>query len=124
MKDQVASCRVRVEVTPDGARGVFRFAPDLPVFAGHFPWHPLVPSVMLIESVRQTVEAVDGRPLHVAEVVQAKFIAQVGPGDEAVVSLALDNDPSGARRAIAEIRRDGVVAAKLTLLLTPTLRDG
>lgn len=123
MRDQVAACRVAVEATPDGARAVFRFAPDLPVFAGHFPWHPLVPSVFLIESVRQTVEAVDGVRLHVAEVVNAKFKAQVGPGDEAVVTLALDTLASGDRRAVAEIRRDGVVAAKLTLLLRSTLRD-
>lgn len=56
----------------------FCFAPDSPVFAGHFPQQPVLPAVVQIMMV-QEVLAAQGRASQLASVRQAKFLAPVGP---------------------------------------------
>ncbi len=75
---------------PDGVFvGSYRFAPDAFFFAGHFPGYPLVPGVILIESMAQCGGAglvKDGAipyryHFFLATVKEAKFRRQVVPGD-------------------------------------------
>lgn len=47
--DRVLTC------DPDGATAERCFPPDEPFFAGHFPGHPLVPGVILVEGLAQTL---------------------------------------------------------------------
>ncbi len=69
------------EATDSGFSAEFQFAPDLGVFAGHFPSHPLVPGVYLIEAVRCAAESVFDRTFRIVFVTQTKFSRPVAPGD-------------------------------------------
>lgn len=92
-------------------RGIWarrRVAPDDPVFAGHFPGHPVYPGVLQVELLGQaglcglyfcnnaTLEVVPDLPMLDARALQvhdAVFIAEVGPGDElTVLAKILDQD--------------------------------
>jgi 3-hydroxymyristoyl/3-hydroxydecanoyl-(acyl carrier protein) dehydratase len=71
------------------------FAPEHPVFAGHFPQQPIVPGALLLDAALQAIEA--GQPsgagaarYHVAAV---KFFRPVGPGE--ALSLSLTRAPDG-----------------------------
>ncbi len=108
MKDEVSRCLASWEGSAGRVRAVFRFPPDLPVFAGHFPGFPLVPGVFLLETVRLAAERATGKELRIAAVSEAKFTAPVGPGDtvEADVVLAAGAPGWIARSSLAAGGKD------------------
>jgi 3-hydroxymyristoyl/3-hydroxydecanoyl-(acyl carrier protein) dehydratase len=63
-------------------------ASDHPAFAGHFPGHPVVPGVVLLDLAQQAIEAGTGRRL--GGLASAKFLRPVRPGE----ALQLDFTPS------------------------------
>lgn len=90
MRAQVADSLLTCEGAPDLVRARFRFAPELSVFAGHFPGRPLVPGVFLIEATRLVGERALGRSVRISRVQRAKFSAEVAPGADVEVTAALD----------------------------------
>lgn len=63
----------------------FCIASDHPALPGHFPGHPLVPGVILLEQVAIALRAWRGERL--ARVVEAKFVAPLLPAEPAIVRL-------------------------------------
>lgn len=55
------------------------FAADHPVFAGHFPGHPIVPGVLLLDWVQQSVEREAG--LTLTGLAATKFLSPALPGE-------------------------------------------
>jgi 3-hydroxyacyl-[acyl-carrier-protein] dehydratase len=79
-----------VELTPGSHARARRLArPTDWYFDGHFPGHPIVPAIVLVELLAQTggLAAVTGdgvdslRSMRVAAVTDFKFPAAAGPGD-------------------------------------------
>ncbi|MEO8716529.1 MAG: 3-hydroxyacyl-ACP dehydratase FabZ family protein [Acetobacteraceae bacterium] len=107
-----ASCRV-----PD----------ESPVFEGHFPGHPILPGVLMIETIAQTggwlVLALGRfeRMAFLAKVTEAKLRGFVTPGTSLVAEIALVHDGSGYAVASGTLRaRERVVAeAEITYRLAP-----
>jgi 3-hydroxymyristoyl/3-hydroxydecanoyl-(acyl carrier protein) dehydratase len=66
--------------------GCFTIPPDHPSLDGHFPDHPLVPGVVLLDEAlaRLAAHLRCGRPVRLRSV---KFLAPVLPGDEVQVAL-------------------------------------
>lgn len=91
MRPEVAACLLGSVATAGEAtfEARFRFGPELEVFAGHFPGHPLVPGVFLLEATRLTCERALGHPVRIALVRRAKFAAEVRPDEEVVVRASL-----------------------------------
>lgn len=69
-----------------------RIAADHPSLPGHFPGHPLVPGVVLLDSVIAGAERWLGRPLRIDTLVQAKFTRPLLPEQTAIVTLALASE--------------------------------
>jgi 3-hydroxymyristoyl/3-hydroxydecanoyl-(acyl carrier protein) dehydratase len=67
----------------------FCFRSDDPLFAGHFPGHPILPGVFQLEMARVAAElAVDDR-LFVREISKAKFVRPILPAETVRASLKL-----------------------------------
>ncbi|MFY9601631.1 MAG: 3-hydroxyacyl-ACP dehydratase FabZ family protein [Pseudolabrys sp.] len=93
------------------------------VFEGHFPGFPLMPGVLLIETMAQTsgwlIVAVNRfeRMAFLAAVKDAKFRMFVRPGQKLSVKAALIHEGSGYAITQANIALDGKSICDATLTL-------
>ncbi len=79
------------------AEATIAIPPEHPCLAGHFPGHPLVPAVVLIDLAADAARQALGLGPLIA-IGRGKFLAPVRPGE--VVTLAF-TPRDGARVAIA-----------------------
>jgi 3-hydroxyacyl-[acyl-carrier-protein] dehydratase len=82
------------------------------VFEGHFPHHPLVPGVLLTETMAQAsgflllaLGQFTAMPFLMI-IDRARFRTFVGPGADLVIRARLDQEGSGYMATAAEIRID------------------
>jgi 3-hydroxymyristoyl/3-hydroxydecanoyl-(acyl carrier protein) dehydratase len=59
---------------------------DHPSLPGHFPGHPIVPAVIILERVADELKS--WRGMRVARVVEAKFVAPLLPNQRAELTLS------------------------------------
>jgi 3-hydroxyacyl-[acyl-carrier-protein] dehydratase len=98
-----------------------------PIFEGHFPGHPLMPGVLLIESMAQVsgwliiaVHKFDRMPF-LAAVKGAKLRTFVAPGAMLSLNARLVHDGSGFAMTKAAVEVDGktVAESEITFRLLP-----
>ena len=77
------------------------FAADHPVFPGHFPGHPIVPGVLLLDWVQAAIEAQLG--WRVQALAEAKFHSPATPAD--VLELDFEVGVSAVRFEIRSAAR-------------------
>jgi 3-hydroxyacyl-[acyl-carrier-protein] dehydratase len=107
-----ASCRV-----PD----------ESPVFEGHFPGHPILPGVLMIETIAQTggwlILALGRfeRMAFLAKVSEAKLRGFVEPGCHLIAEARLVHDGSGYAVATGHLEMDGrrMAESEITYRLAP-----
>ncbi len=115
----------------DFAERVIRVEATVPVtstiFEGHFPGHPLMPGVLLIEAMAQTsgwlIIGLLGfqRMPFLAGVKEAKLRQFVTPGTPLSLEAAIEHDGSGYTITRAKIKSEGksVCDATLTFRVVP-----
>ena len=118
LRESIAAARISgPEPAPDGSAVFgFRFGPEDPVFAGHFPTRPLLPGIYQLEMMRTALEWVLICRLGVREVSRAKFQQPIYPA--AIVRLELKWSEAGDTiRARAHFSVDGQRAGDTTMSL-------
>lgn len=90
-----------------------RFDAAHPSFAGHFPQRPIVAGVLLIEQAAEALR--DWRGVGVRQVIDAKFLAPLLPGENAEVELVALADA----RYRFTVRRGADTLLRGTLEATP-----
>lgn len=71
--------------------GSFTIGPDHPALPGHFPGHPIVPGVVLLDRAVLVIGAalgVEQGDLRLRGIASAKFLAPVAPGERVEVCFA------------------------------------
>ena len=104
------------------AKGVKCVTVNEPFFCGHFPQHHVMPGVLILEALAQvgavavlTKPENQGKIAFFGGIKEARFRAQVRPGDRLELSCTLikEKGPVGIGEAVATV--DGRVAARAVL---------
>jgi 3-hydroxyacyl-[acyl-carrier-protein] dehydratase len=115
--------RVVDVVLNTSAVGVKNVSVNESFFAGHFPNHPVMPGVLIIEAMAQTaavlvVETLGpdaaGRVVYFMSIEGAKFRRPVIPGDQVRIHIVKERSRGNVWKFQAVARVDGVAVAEAT----------
>ena len=115
--DKITECEPGVK-----ASGIKCVTMNEPFFTGHFPGHPVMPGVLILEALAQagavaalSLEENKGKLALFGGVKHARFKRQVVPGDvlELTCELIDRRGPVGYGKAVARV--DGKIAAQAEL---------
>ncbi|SPA42984.1 putative enzyme; Acyl-coenzyme A synthetases/AMP-(fatty) acid ligases domain [Cupriavidus taiwanensis] len=95
----------------------FVIDPGHPAMAGHFPGHPIVPGVVLLDHAVLALGTALGRPLAVAQASLLKFLSPVRPGERVEVLHQSEAAADGAETIRFTLRSAGRDVASGTLQL-------
>lgn len=105
--------------------GVKNVTINEPFFQGHFPGHPIMPGVLIIEAMAQTggvlifsKEENKGKIPLFAAIDKAKFKKPVYPGDQLIIKVEILKMLRGVGKAKAEAYVDGNLVAEAELMFT------
>jgi 3-hydroxyacyl-[acyl-carrier-protein] dehydratase len=106
-----------------GATGIKNVSINEPFFQGHFPAHPVMPGVLLIEAMAQTAavvvvhslgEAAEGKLVYFMSIENARFRKPVVPGDTLHVRVAKQRSRGNVWKFTGEALVDGALRAEAT----------
>ncbi len=115
--------RVVDMVRSHSAVGIKNVSVNENFFQGHFPGHPVMPGVLIIESMAQTaavlvVESLGpearGRVVYFMSVEGAKFRRPVLPGDQLRIHVVKERSRGNVWKFSAVARVDGISVAEAT----------
>jgi 3-hydroxyacyl-[acyl-carrier-protein] dehydratase len=113
--------RVTKIVPGESAVGIKNVTINEPQFQGHFPTRPVMPGVLIVESMAQTSgvlvvhtlgPSAEGKLVYFMSIEQAKFRRPVVPGDTMHVHVAKEQARRNVWRLAAKVLVDGHLAAE------------
>lgn len=104
--------------------GIKNVTVNEPFFVGHFPGHPIMPAVLIIEAMAQvggvlllnTVDHPESKLVYFMAIDNAKFRRPVRPGDQIVFDLRLDKLKSRTCKMTGQAYVRGTLVAEAELL--------
>ncbi|MDJ0683410.1 MAG: 3-hydroxyacyl-ACP dehydratase FabZ [Alphaproteobacteria bacterium] len=108
----------------DSAVGIKNVSINEPHFQGHFPERPIMPGVLIIESMAQTAgvlvvsslgEEAEGKLVYFMTIEEAKFRRPVEPGDQLRVHVKRKANRGPVWKCEGRAMVDGALAAEATI---------
>lgn len=105
----------------ESATGIKNVTVNEPFFQGHFPGHPVMPGVLIIEAMAQTAATLvvltlgkefEGKLVYFMTVDNAKFRRPVGPGDQLRIYVEKERARKNVWRFKGVAKVDGVAVAE------------
>ena len=97
-----------------------------PFFPGHFPYHPVMPGVLIIEAMAQAAAVLsfktmnakpsDDSVYYFAGIDNARFKKPVSPGDQIVLNVKIDRILKGIWKYSGVARVDGAIVAEAQMM--------
>jgi 3-hydroxyacyl-[acyl-carrier-protein] dehydratase len=99
-----------------------------PFFPGHYPHHPVMPGVLIVEAMAQTAailsfKTMGGLPddktvYYFVGIDGARFKRPVTPGDQLILEVSITASKRGIWKFSAQAKVDGLVACEAELMCT------
>lgn len=119
--DRVVSMELGKEIT-----AIKNVSVNEPYFPGHFPYHPVMPGVLIVEAMAQAAailsfKTMDAKPndesvYYFAGIDSARFKKPVSPGDQIVLNVKIDRILKGIWKYSGVASVDGVVVAEAQMM--------
>jgi 3-hydroxyacyl-[acyl-carrier-protein] dehydratase len=97
-----------------------------PFFPGHFPHHPVMPGVLIVEAMAQAAAVLsfktmgakpsDDSVYYFAGIDNARFKKPVSPGDQVILNVKIDRILKGIWKYSGVARVDGSVVAEAEMM--------
>lgn len=123
-----------IEANEKRVVGIKNVTINEPFFQGHFPGHPIMPGVLIMEAMAQVggVGALTfpdniGKLAYFLSINNAKFRKPVVPGDQLVIEVDLLKTKMSVMSTHAVAKVDGVVVAEadqMFAFVTPAKQEG
>ena len=121
--------RVTSIVPNEGAIGIKNVTVNEAQFQGHFPNHPIMPGVLIVEAMAQTSAIVvvsslgkkaEGKAVYFMSIENARFRKPVVPGDTLFINVEKKAQKGGVWKfqADAKVNENVVAEATITAMLT------
>ncbi len=111
-----------IDVVPgETATGIKNVTINEPFFVGHFPQRPVMPGVLIIESMAQTAAVLvmhtmgavaEGKVVYFMTIDNARFRRPVVPGDVLHVHVKKERSRGNVWKFRGEVKVDGALAAE------------
>lgn len=99
-----------------------------PFFPGHYPHHPVMPGVLIVEAMAQTAAILsfrnqEGKPekdavYYFVGIDGARFKRPVMPGDQLIIEVSILGNKRGMWKFAAQAKVDGQLACEAELICT------
>jgi len=112
------------ELEPERIVGIKNVTITEPFFPGHFPDFPVMPGVLIIESMAQVAGVLvlsqipdrKNKLVLLATIEEAKFRRPVRPGDQLRIEMKVAKRKASIAKMFGTATVDGVVVAEATML--------
>lgn len=119
--DRVVSMELGKEIT-----AIKNVSVNEPYFPGHFPYHPVMPGVLIIEAMAQAAAILsfktmntkpsDDSVYYFAGIDSARFKKPVSPGDQIILNVKIDRILKGIWKYSGVARVNDVVVAEAQMM--------
>lgn len=119
--DRVISMELGKEIT-----AIKNVSVNEPYFPGHFPYHPVMPGVLIIEAMAQAaallsfktmgVKPTEDSVYYFAGIDNARFKKPVSPGDQITLKVSIDRILKGIWKYNGVATVDGEVVAEASMM--------
>ena len=121
MIDRVISMEIGKEIT-----ALKNVSINEPFFPGHFPYHPVMPGVLIVEAMAQAaailsfktmgVKPSDDSVYYFAGIDSARFKKPVSPGDQIILNVKIDRILKGIWKYTGVAKVDGITVAEASMM--------
>tara|TARA_B100000787_G_C16025330_1_gene220305 strand:+ start:173 stop:634 length:462 start_codon:yes stop_codon:yes gene_type:complete len=119
--DKVTSMELGKEIT-----AIKNVTINEPYFPGHFPYHPVMPGVLIVEALAQAAallsfKTMDTKPTedsvyYFAGIDNARFKKPVNPGDQIILHVKIDRILKGIWKYSGTATVDGGIVAEANMM--------
>lgn len=104
-------------------RGLKNVTVNEEFFNGHFPGHPIMPGVLIVEGMAQclgvlVLDDTEGKVPYFAAIENVKFKAPVRPGDQLIYEVQVDKLRRNIVKATGVAKVDGKVVTEASFTFT------
>lgn len=119
--DRVVSMELGKEIT-----AIKNVTINEPFFPGHFPYHPVMPGVLIVEAMAQAAAILSFKTMNIkpsddsvyyfAGIDNARFKKPVSPGDQIVLNVKIDRILKGIWKYSGVASVDGAIVAEAQMM--------
>ena len=119
--DRVIDLKLNEEIT-----AIKNVTINEPFFPGHFPYHPVMPGVLIVEAMAQAAAILSFKTMNVlpsedsvyyfAGIDNVRFKKPVSPGDQLVLNVKIDRVLKGIWKYKAQAKVDDQIVAEAEMM--------